>query len=230
MIFGIDFSIKSPAICVKNGRGEISFLSFPRRSTAKDDFVETLVKSGVNISVIPDEKSHPKNATLAERERSSLLDAKQQLQTVLEVLRTCRVRDIVSVDVTLNMYKIYAGIEGFSFASTGNRLAQISGYQWLLRFALHNDLRIEAEDLYVYAPMTVKATAGKGNYKKEDMIEAFLRDEDPALRKTGLWQGMTENPSHYQNKKGAWLKPIDDIVDSYWVLRTVEKHMNVSQN
>jgi hypothetical protein len=121
-------------------------------------------------------------------------------------------------------------IEGFSFGSTGNRLAQISGYQWLLRHMISHNYVIGSEAMWVFAPMTVKATAGKGNFKKEDMITAFLSSEDPALRETGLWKALTTEPASFQNKKGAWLKPIDDIIDAYWVLRTLEKHMVETKN
>ena len=78
--------------------------------------------------------------------------------------------------------------------------------------------------MWIFAPMTVKATAGKGNFKKEDMITAFLASEDASLRETGLWKALTTDPASFQNKKGAWMKPIDDIIDAYWVLRTLEKH------
>jgi len=73
--------------------------------------------------------------------------------------------------------------------------------------------------------MTVKATAGKGNFKKEQMIEAFLADSDPGLIVTQFWQALKNVPAEFQNKKGAWHKPIDDLIDSYWVLRTLEKNL-----
>jgi len=122
------------------------------------------------------------------------------------------------------------GIEGFSFGSTGNRLAQLSGYQWLLRHDLSLTFGLNADDMWVFAPMTVKATAGKGNFKKEQMIDAFLAEEDSDLRDHLFWKNLTSNPTAFQNKKGSWLKPIDDLIDSYWILRTLERHMNTTQN
>ena len=77
-------------------------------------------------------------------------------------------------------------------------------------------------NFFTYSPMTVKATAGKGNYKKEQMIDAFIQSEDESLRQTLFWQAITNNPTQFQTKKGLWVKPIDDIVDSYWVLKTME--------
>lgn len=210
---GVDFSIKSPAVCIKDNNNNLTFLSFPRKSLVKEDTVKNLIDSDVIAIVIPDEPVLPKKSTITERERSSLIDAKIEISTILETVKTIWTSD----DTT------YVGIEGFSFASTGNRLAQLSGYQWVLRYVLHEDIKMKYDNFFVYAPMTVKATAGKGNFKKEDMIAAFMQSEDPELRKTKFWQRLNESPVKFQTRTGKWLRPIDDIVDSYWVLKTLEK-------
>jgi hypothetical protein len=41
--------------------------------------------------------------------------------------------------------------------------------------------------------------------------------------KSEFFQALKKTPEEFQNKKGAWVKPIDDIIDSYWVLKTLEK-------
>jgi hypothetical protein len=64
-----------------------------------------------------------------------------------------------------------------------------------------------------------------GNFKKDDMIAAFLNSEDPLLVSSTFWQNLKNKSSLFQNKKGAWVKPIDDLVDSWWVLKTLEKHI-----
>lgn len=220
MKIGIDFSIKSPAVCVRNSEGNLTFFSYPRKSVAKEDFLRTLVNSGVILNVIPDEPALPKKASIGERERSSLIDADVEIGTIISTLKWAWTQDLFLRD---REKELYVSIEGFSFASTGNRLAQLSGYQWVLRYVLHKEMKMQPENFYVYAPMTVKATAGKGNYKKEDMIAAFIQSDDEDLRKTKFWQRLNEAPAEFQTKRGAWLKPLDDIIDSYWVLRTLEK-------
>jgi hypothetical protein len=219
MIFGVDFSIKSPAVCIRYTDGTLDFLSFPRTDVIKEDLEITLNACDVLVTKLQKEPSLPKTAILTERERSSLNDSWMEVSAIMEAIKECE-------DDCIEKW----AIEGFSFASTGNRLAQLSGYQWLLRHDLSITFGLKAEDMWVFAPMTVKATAGKGNFKKEQMIDAFLAEEDPGLREHPFWQKITTDPSSFQNKKGAWLKPIDDIIDSYWILRTLEKHMNVSQN
>jgi len=214
MLFGIDFSIKSPAVCLRNINGSINFLSFPRTDVIKEDVELALNRCKVIVIKIPKEPSLLKSSSLTERERSSLNDCSNEINIILREL-----------DHLINDKISAWAIEGFSFASTGNRLAQLSGYQWVFRNVILQHFNLNANHMWVFAPMTVKATAGKGNFKKEDMIEAFLNVEDSGLRETLLWQKMKNEPSLFQNKKGAWLKPIDDIIDSYWVLRTLERHV-----
>jgi hypothetical protein len=206
MILGIDFSIKSTAACLKSG-DLYTFYTFARDTVIKEDTALALRASGVIVDTVADEPALPKKASISQRENSSLLDARILIPAITKWFSDLKIKSF--------------GIEGFSFASTGNRLAQISGYQWVLRWELS---KISEGNMWIFSPMTVKATAGKGNYKKEQMIEAFIQSEDPILRSTGLWQALSTQPRLFQTKRGAWLKPIDDIVDSYWVLKTTEAH------
>lgn len=215
MKIGIDFSIKSTAIAIRDNQNNLHLYSFPRTSVIKSIVSGYLIESGVNLSVLPTEPALPKKTTIAERERSSLIDAVMQVNSIVEKISQCNTSD--------NRYQV--GIEGFSFGSTGNRLAQISGYQWLLRYNLFSSGHMVPDDFYIYAPMTVKATAGKGNFKKENMIEAFLNSEDQSLQAHSFWQSIKTNPHYFQTKKGLWEKPIDDIVDAYWVLKTLENNI-----
>ena len=210
---GIDFSMKSPAVCLDRNTEELDFFCFPRTGTAKEKVLENLNTAGVRVCQLPNESTLPKKASIAERERSSLVDAKMQVESIFLRVESLHMDEDVTV-----------GIEGFSFASTGNRLAQISGYQWLLRYLYLTQGQMAPENFYVFSPMTVKATAGKGNYKKEEMIAAFIASDDSRLTNNPFWLAMKNTPELFQNKKGGWEKPIDDIVDGYWVLRTLENN------
>lgn len=207
MILGIDFSIKSTAATLLSGDA-YTFYTFARTDVIKEDVAIALRAAGVIVNSLPSEQPLPKKASIAERERSSLQDANALIPEITKWF----------TDIGIKAY----GIEGFSFASTGNRLAQISGYQWVLRWEMLK-AGIPPENFWIFSPMTIKATAGKGNYNKDEMIAAFLASEDPALQNSGLWKAMSSQPSLFQNKKGAWHKPIDDLIDSYFVLKTVEK-------
>lgn len=208
MIVGIDFSIKSTAVTVISNFGIHYFYTFARKSVAKEDFFLTLQNSGVNVVSLPDETPLPKTANLTDKERSSIRDGLMLTESIVKTLKSHSFDE-----------NDHIAIEGFSFASTGNRLAQISGYQWLLRIKLMETLGIGAEQLSFYSPMTIKATAGKGNFKKEEMIEAFINSDINCK----FARRLIEAPAEFQNKKGQWLKPLDDLVDSYWIAKTLEK-------
>jgi len=216
MYIGIDFSIKSPGITIRDSRG-VTFYAFPRKDTIKEDFEITLKDAGVILNSLRTESKLPTNATIAMRERSSLVDSIYETNEIVDVINE-------AIGCTLGA-NVYVGIEGFSFGSSGNRLAQLSGYQWLLRYRLLEECHVPFNNIYVFSPMTVKATAGKGNLKKEGMIAAFLEDADDDLQENRLWVDLQDRPAEFQTKKGLWLKPLDDIIDSYWVMRTLEKNV-----
>ena len=201
-MIGIDFSIKSPAATVLHNGGYV-FYSW-QWSTGKVH--EALKLVDINVVVPPAPETWVgTEATYKERGFTSEAD----------VLTEC-IKD------TLCTYEAPFAIEGFSFGSTGNRLAQLSGYQFILRYKLAKVFG-GLSNFWSFAPMTVKATAGKGNFNKEKMMEAFLNSEDPLLAETKFFKALKSTPEEFQNKKGAWHKPIDDIVDSYWILKTLEK-------
>jgi hypothetical protein len=206
MILGIDFSIKSAAATLKSG-DYYTFYSFARKGVIKQDAKIAFAAAGVQI-IESDEEPAPssKKATIAERERASVKDALKLIPNIVDRFTEMRIDRWA--------------IEGFSFASTGNRLAQISGYQWVLRWELIK-AGLDIDSFYIYSPMTIKATAGKGNFKKEQMIDAFMQSDDPILQNCGLYKALNTNPTLFQTKRGAWLKPLDDVVDSYWIMRTV---------
>jgi hypothetical protein len=211
MIAGVDFSIKSPAISLLTDGGEWKFYTFARHSVAKKDFFLTLQQHGVNVIALPDEQALPKSAKLTDRERSSIKDGIMQTRMISKTLSAWSFNKNDQI-----------AIEGFSFGSTGNRLAQISGYQWLLRVFFIEDCKINANQLWFFSPMTIKATAGKGNFKKEQMIEAFINSDC----NSAFAQALRTAPAEFQTKKGSWLKPVDDIVDSYWIAKTLEKTLS----
>jgi hypothetical protein len=208
MILGLDFSIKSTAATLLSG-DNYTFYTFARNSVIKEDINIALKAAGVIVNTVPDEQHLSKKSSIAERERSSLQDASVLIPEITKYFSNLKI----------DAY----GIEGFSFASTGNRLAQISGYQWVLRWELQK-IGMSLDKFWIFSPMTIKASAGKGNYKKDEMIEAFINSEDVYLRNTGFWKALSSQPSLFQTKRGAWVKPTDDLVDAYFVLKTVEKY------
>jgi len=214
---GIDYSINSPAICVQNG-SKLEFISLARIGVANEKFYETLESFKVKVITSNPLKNSP---TVLDSSRESILDAiSLATKTVNGIIEICGPGD--------NTQNVLA-IEGFSFGSKGNRLAQLAGYQYVLRMQTLAYLisPINIENMWLFAPATVKSTAGAaGRGKgKGDMITAFLEHEDklPGLEEHPFYIEMKKNPETFQNKKGKWQKPIDDLIDAYWILKTYHK-------
>lgn len=204
---GIDYSLKSPAVTVMSEAFDITFFIFPRENSLKDKYIETLKDTGVIISPVP----YIKNVKdLAENERINSGDSEMLATAVATAILPHLKGDI----------KI--GIEGISFASPGNTKVQYAGYHYVLRLLLTIVLPIKYDAVYVYAPNTVKKTAGKGNFKKDQMIEAFINSDAVELQNCPLRNGLIKTPELYQSPKAKhWMKPLDDIVDSYWTMKTL---------
>ena len=200
-MIGLDFSIKSPAATVLHN-GEYHFYSW---QWATGKVHESLKLAGVNV-IVPAEYESFKGdeSTFKERTFTSECDSLTD-----------------SISETLEKYTGQYAIEGFSFGSTGNRLAQLSGYQHVLRYKMNKTFGVG--NMWIFAPMTVKATAGKGNFNKEKMLEAFMNSDDPILLETPFFKALKNTPEEFQNKKGQFLKPVDDLCDAYWVMKTLIK-------
>lgn len=217
ILIGIDYSITSPAIAILKNN-EYKFSIFPRVGNIKDKMYEDLIIAGLDIVNVNETKQLPKKSTITQLERRSMVDAMYQIDLIIDYINN-NVEDFTNTHVA---------IEGLSFASTSSRLAQISGYQWLLRYKLIN-LGLPIDNMWIFAPNNVKLTAGKGNLKKNEMIDAFINNSlDEKLASNKLYLSIKNNSNLYQTKKTCnWLKPIDDICDSYWILKTVEKNCNL---
>jgi len=200
-MIGVDFSIKSPSAVVLHN-GEYIFYSW---QWGIGKIHEALKLAGVNV-VIPNAYTTYEGSESTYKERTFTAECDSLTDSIVDSLK--------------DFSGPYA-IEGFSFGSTGNRLAQLSGYQHVLRYKMNKIF--SNDNLWIFAPMTVKATAGKGNFNKEKMLEAFMNCEDPVLLRSSFFKSLKERPEEFQNKKGAWVKPIDDLIDAFWVLKTLEK-------
>ena len=87
-------------------------------------------------------------------------------------------------------------------------------------------LPIEWDRAYQAIEMVIETTYI--SLEKEQMIEAFINSQDPLLENNCFHKALRSHPHLFQNKKGAWMKPIDDIVDSWWILKTVKAQISKS--
>jgi len=197
---GIDMSKNSPGVCINNN-GKISFLSFMR-------FDES--EGGKRMS----------------KSRKSMIDHLHSLRksdvTVITNSRSTNIKEYTDLeywkieDATLLAESIIGelpdtvdmvGIEGFSYGSKGNSGLDIAGYAYCIRRELYKKY---GPKVCVFSPGNVKKTAGKGNAGKDEMFTFFMENIDPDLIKTKLWKGLKDQSIRNE-------KPVDDIIDSYYV-------------
>jgi hypothetical protein len=214
LLVGIDYSITSPAIAILQN-GTYNFAVFPRTHSVTSSLRDELHQSQISVINVAETETLPKKAALTLTERRALQDAQQQIQTLMGYLAPL---------LTGSMDRVQIAIEGLSFASTSSRLSQISGYQWLLRRELLA-LGLPLDHLWIFTPNQVKATAGKGNFSKEEMISAFISEQETKLLPHPLHIKLNHTPELFQTKRGNWLKPLDDICDAYWIVKTLEKNL-----
>ena len=198
-IAGIDFSINHPSVCLYDTKTlECTFLVFPKeRSKGHKGLCDTEVK------IIDIQRLDVANGV-------SVTDRERILTTNAVILAECNIQNLPDdLDAI--------GLENLAFSASSNRLAEIAGYQYILRERLIN--KYGANNVYFFAAMSVKAKAGSGKFDKNQMIEKFLDKELTGLD-LKLYERLSTDLIFFKKTKN-WIKPIDDIADSYWIAKCV---------
>jgi hypothetical protein len=205
---GIDFSLTSPAICVyKNG--EYNFISFFndsgkdwRKSKSKTyKYHNELCEI---IDVIPYTRKID-DINYRSEQKSKMEDALVIANLIIDKLKS-----IIDDDVII-------GLEGFSYGSISSSTLDLAMYNSFLRMKLIENFGSDV--LNIISPTEGKKMLfGKGNAKKEDMINSFIdnRLEDDVLVKNYFWKYCKENGVDFKQPK-----PIDDLVDAYGILKSI---------
>lgn len=209
---GIDFSLNSPATCIRNTKGDYIFISFFNFGDRIWDDIKKMPKAfQVHQELIESETilGFPyyrdiKADSFLIREREKLEDCKSIANLIVNAL--------VSF---FGVSNTHVSLEGFSYGSTGNSFIDIVQYNSFLRSLLLD--AYGSSNISIFQPSYVKKTAGKGNANKHYMIKAFQDDvfNDKDLRNTKLWK-------YVQGKDFSTKipKPLDDLVDSYFILNS----------
>jgi hypothetical protein len=205
---GIDFSLTSPAICVyKNG--EYNFISF--FNDGGKDWKKSKSKSykyhndlcGI-IDVIPYTRRIDDDCYRNEQ-KTKMADALHIVSLIIEKLKS-----IIDDEVII-------GLEGFSYGSISSSTLDLAMYNSFLRMKLIENFGSDC--LNIISPTEGKKILfGKGNAKKDDMIQAFIDNRlcDEILVDNTFWQYCKENGVDFKQPK-----PIDDLVDAYAILNSI---------
>lgn len=204
VLVGIDYSITSPAITVFDGR-HYTFISLfdvdvKDWRNSKKYAVHNDIQNFVPI--YPFSRCVDKT-TYQTEQRSKTINAEQ-----LATLTTHTARFAAGDG------EIRIALEGFSYASKGMASLDLVMYQSVLRVRLMEEFGIGS--IHVFSPTEAKKLAGKGNYGKEQMVDAFGKNVlcDDILAAHPFYS--------YVSEKGFAGKPIDDLVDSYFLLKLLE--------
>lgn len=205
---GIDFSLTSPAICVyKNG--EYIFISFFNDGGKDWKHSKSKLYKYHNdlcdiIDVIPYTRKID-DSIYRNEQKTKMADAMMISNLIIDKLKS-----IIDDDVII-------GLEGFSYGSISSSTLDLAMYNSFLRMKLIENFGSDC--LNIISPTEGKKVLfGKGNAKKENMIQAFIdnRLEDDILVKNDLWIYCKTNDIDFKQPK-----PIDDLVDAYGILKSI---------
>lgn len=205
---GIDFSLTSPAMCVyKNG--EYLFISFFNDSGK--DWRKSKSKSyryHNELCNIIDIISYTRNiddSNYRNEQKTKMADALMIVNLIIEKLKL-----IIDDEVII-------GLEGFSYGSISSSTLDLAMYNSFLRMKLIENFGSNV--LNIISPTEGKKILfGKGNAKKEDMIQAFIDNKlgDNLLLMNRFWQYCKIEGVDFKQPK-----PIDDLVDAYAILKSI---------
>jgi hypothetical protein len=202
VLIGADFSINKPAVCILKNN-QYHFISWPYGLSKPQ--IEAYKKSPITIIDRTDDKD--KGDNISDKLRYEVSNAKYLANLIMNSISS-----FVNKDT-------FMAFEGLSYGSTGDVVLQLGGYKYILMDVLSSIIPLE--NMYTYAPITIKKTAGcsKKGTKKADMIEAFK------LMPTEFSKYIRSNEEIFKTKNGNWIAHLDDIVDSYWALETLREKL-----
>ncbi|MEG1008945.1 MAG: hypothetical protein RSE41_07670 [Clostridia bacterium] len=202
---GFDFSIKKPAATVYHN-GILKFFVWPENISSKS--VKMLKDADITVfnrNLIW--SSQPKD--VSELMQYNLLRSSYLAKSICDVLSEYLHENT------------YIAQEGLSYGSSGSSGLELSGYKYILMHYLSK--YTSYNNMFTYSPITIKSIANcskKGEGTKDHMIESFKKNSIDSKFKNIL----INNPSALK-KKTNYVECTDDIVDSYFVLKTmIEKN------
>lgn len=209
---GIDYSLNSPSVTIDDD-GSLRFISFfntegcewNRSNPLKKFLMHNKLSQYVDMrpySRTPKEKTW----TYADEQSAKMHDAKLICELIFSELEQYLEKDCL------------ISLEGFAFQSSGAAFIDLILFNSFLRKEIIE--KIGADRLEIVAPTSAKKLAGKGNADKTYMINAFISNklEDESLACTELYNWLQTAELDWKN-----IKPLDDLVDSYFIMRSQTK-------
>lgn len=197
---GIDMSMTSTGICVEKNGVDLFY-----------NFVESESKHSKKTVVA----LQSENIVLIETKATHIDDKKTEysIKEKFKIENAIKMMDAISN--TILQEECIVAIEGISYGSSGLRGFDIAGYHYVLRRLLEENPLVKSWE--IYSPGTIKKFAVKGNAKKNEMVESYIKGE----YKNNLTALLKNNDFLYLGKDGNYKKnpdsPIGDLVDSFFI-------------
>lgn len=208
-LVGIDFSLNSPAFCCyKDGKYVWGSL------TRSDRRRESLIKNSKKPYSVLDADPNFVLMFAEKRELSSEYSERERRKIIyfLEIVDDLW-NSIIGI---MGDSDFHVAMEGLSFSSNGNSLIDISMATALLRERIIGHVGVEK--FHVFSPTSIKKFAIKGNAKKDELYESLINFKEDGTNLDIFSRILEENKKEWITPSGAVNKPIDDIVDSTWIV------------
>jgi hypothetical protein len=194
MIIGIDFSINSTAVSIRDG-DDLTLMSFvPNLELGRAAWrVHESLQSELNIF------SYQKDAitkNAMEDQQIKIRNADRLSSIIIDSIGESTLQKVERIN-----------IEGFSYASKGNAFIDIITYNTFLKCKMY---QIVKDRIFVIPPKTLKKIyTGNGNATKCDMLRSYLGKNDNQLCTL-----IREVVTIKEEGEFPIPKPIDDVIDS----------------
>ena len=203
---GIDYSINSPAVCILHNNNFYYYNRYNKvRTSARSMLIIERLCDVQNVELIVINNKEQVNYSESEK-----LDYSLELSGCIMSFIETKIKELC-----INKDDVRIAIEGLSYGSKGNRLADIAGFQYILR----NKIKDAGFIFKIFAPTTIKKFAGKGNLSKPELIKIFINQKD--VENNYLRNELVDKGDYYI-KNNEWYKSIDDLVDSYWIVKFLQ--------
>lgn len=169
-----------------------------------------------NLDVI-NEKKMKSNSSLVLMHTIRSVDLANLIVNDLDTL----IKEVINLG---DDYNLYVASEGLSYESKGDAALNLATYKGVLLAKIYEHYGDHLCRLFTYSPITLKSTAGcadkEHRSQKLPMIKAFIKEKISHPFRHAIESGALLAKTNY-------LTCVDDIVDSYWALKTMFKKENL---
>ena len=210
VLIGFDFSMNKPSATIYF-RGQYYHYFRPLKITNK----QQKMYEDADVSIVNRNMSSVDTKTV---ENSQLVLIHTIRSTDLANLIINDIDDLITNKFELTDYELYVCSEGLSYASKGDATLNLATYKGVLLSKIYEHYGDHLARLYTYSPITLKATAGCSSKEdradKTKMIKKYIAQNNDIKLRLCLANG-------YMKAKTNYIAGIDDLVDSYWALKTM---------